>query len=227
MSKRLIIESDVVEIIKSGSKVLRVDADTVLTPSAKDAVLQYHIQIVHGSEIQRPSGKTVSMPKTYAPSTEGSSKVQATVAIGSDHGGFRLKEVLRQFVVERGYAVIDVGTDSEEACDYPDYAFAVARLVESGQAVRGIMIDGVGVASAIVANKVPGIRAVPCHDEFVARSSREHNNANVLTLGGRLIGAELAKSIVGIWLDTEYAAGRHEGRLSKIADVEKRYTKDR
>jgi ribose 5-phosphate isomerase B len=227
MSKKLITEFDVVEIARSGSKVLRVDAETILTPSAKDAVLQHGIQIVHAGETPQPVGRTVAAPAIYRPGTDKPAKTGGTVVIGSDHGGYRLKETLRQFLVEGGYTVIDVGTDSEEACDYPDFAFAVARLVGSGEAVRGIMIDGVGVASAIVANKVPGIRAVPCYDELVARSSREHNNANVLTLGGRIIGAELAKSIVRIWLDTEFAGGRHEGRVAKIGDIEKRYTKDR
>jgi len=168
----------------------------------------------------------VRTPAMFKPGTDNPSKNHTTIALGSDHGGYRLKEVLRKFLVEEGYAVVDVGTDSEEACDYPDFAFAVARTVASGQAARGIMIDGVGVASAIVANKVPGIRAVPCYDEFVARSSREHNNANVLTLGGRVVGSEMAKAIVRIWLETGFAGGRHEGRVSKIADIEKRFSKD-
>ncbi len=207
--------------------VLRVDSGTVLTPSAKDAAVQYHVQIVHADEIHNATGKTVGTPTTYSPKPDNPARNQGSVAIGADHGGYRLKEMLRQFLTDRGYVVIDVGTDSEEACDYPDFAFAVARLVESGQVARGIMIDGVGVASAIVANKVPGVRAVSCSDEFAARSSREHNNANVLTLGGRLIGTELAKSIVGVWLNTEYAGGRHDARIAKIADIERRFAKDK
>jgi ribose 5-phosphate isomerase B len=161
------------------------------------------------------------------PKGSGSPSSGAVIAIGSDHGGFRLKETLKQYVVELGYSVADVGTSSEEACDYPDFAYAVASMVASGQATRGIMIDGVGVASAIVANKVPGIRAVPCYDEFVAKSSREHNDANVLTLGGRIVGSELAKSIVKIWLETWFGGGRHQGRVQKIADIEQRFSKER
>jgi len=124
-----------------------------------------------------------------------------------------------------GFSVADVGTTSEEACDYPDFAYAVASLVASGQAARGIMVDGVGVASAIVANKVPGIRAVSCFDEFVAKSSREHNDANVLTLGGRTIGTEITKAIVKVWLETPFGGGRHQGRVQKITEIERRFSK--
>ena len=149
---------------------------------------------------------------------------ETVVALGSDHGGYRLKETLKGYLAELGYTVADVGTDSEEACDYPDFAYAVAAMVASGEAEKGIMIDGVGVASAIVANKVPGVRAVPCYDEFVAKSSREHNDANVLTLGGRVIGSELAKSLVRTWLDTWFGGGRHQSRVKKITDIEQRFS---
>ncbi len=224
MAKRLISEFDIVELVRSGANILRIDDETLLTPSAKDAILQYHVRVVHAGTPVQSSGTAIKPLSVFKPGSNGPAKKETTVAIGSDHGGYRLKELLRSFLTEIGYTVIDVGTNSEEACDYPDFAFAVARLVESGQAARGIMIDGVGVASAIVANKVPGIRAVPCSDEFAARSSREHNNANVLTLGGRVVGSELAKSIVRIWMDTDFAGGRHEGRVAKITDIEKRYT---
>ncbi len=226
MARRFITEFDILELVKSGSTILRVDATTLLTPSAKDAVLQYRVRVVHAGEPEQLAGNAVRMPAVFTPKKGSDGSKGETVALGADHGGYRLKEVLKAFLLEAGYSVIDVGTDSEETCDYPDFAYAVARLVESGQASRGIMIDGVGVASAIVANKVPGIRAVPCYDEFVARSSREHNNANVLTLGGRIVGTELAKSLVKIWLDTAYAGGRHEARVAKIGDIEKRYLKD-
>lgn len=148
-----------------------------------------------------------------------------TIALGSDHGGFLLKEALKVYLTEQGNHIIDVGTDSEQPCDYPDFAYAVASLVASNKAERGIMIDSVGVAPAIVANKVPGVRAVPCYDEFVARSSREHNNANVLTLGGKVLGIEIVKSIVKCWLNTPFAGGRHLPRVNKISDVEKRFLK--
>jgi ribose 5-phosphate isomerase B len=224
MIKKLITEQDVVEMAKRGEKVLRVDAATMMTPSAKDAALEHHIQITYSHDATSPKGQSVSTV-AYVPSKVGNSpNSSAVIALGSDHGGYRLKETLKQYVGELGYSVADVGTNSEEACDYPDFAYAVAAMVASGQASRGIMIDGVGVASAIVANKVPGIRAVPCYDEFVARSSREHNDANVLTLGGRIVGSELAKSIVKVWLETWFGGGRHQARVQKISDVEKRFT---
>lgn len=223
MAKKLIAERDILEQVKKGVKVLRIDEDTILTPSAKDAALHHHLQITHSQDGTSP--KSVDAI-SFATPKEGKSLNGATIiAIGSDHGGYRLKETLKQFVVELGYSVADVGTMSEEACDYPDFAYAVAAMVASGGASRGIMIDGVGVASAIVANKVPGVRAVPCYDEFVARSSREHNDANVLTLGGRIIGSELAKSIVKVWLETWFGGGRHQARVQKINDVERRFSK--
>ncbi|MDI6802911.1 MAG: ribose 5-phosphate isomerase B [Bacteroidota bacterium] len=147
------------------------------------------------------------------------------IAIGSDHGGFSMKEQLKPFIADMGYTIKDMGTTSEEACDYPDYAFAVAKLVSSGDADRGIMIDAVGVASAMVANKLPGVRAAACQNEFAARSSREHNDANLLTLGGRIIGIELAKTIVKAWLVTEFAGGRHQKRVDKISDIDLKYRK--
>ncbi|MGB2868631.1 MAG: ribose 5-phosphate isomerase B, partial [Bacteroidota bacterium] len=161
----------------------------------------------------------------YSPNDPKAPNAKIVVALGSDHGGFSMKEMLRSFLLDLGYTVADVGTNSEQACDYPDFAYAVASLVARGSANRGIMIDGVGVASAIVANKVPGVRAVPCYSEFVAQSSREHNDANVLTLGGRVLGSEAAKSIVKIWLSTWFGGGRHQQRVNKIGDIEKRFMK--
>ena len=164
----------------------------------------------------------------YIPPKDGTSaSATKVIALGSDHGGYRLKEILKQYLGEAGFSVADVGTTSEEPCDYPDFAYGVASMVATGHAYRGIMIDGVGVASAIVANKVPGIRAVPCYDEFVARSSREHNDANLLTLGGRVTGSEVAKAIVKVWLDTPFSGGRHQGRVQKISDVEQRFTQQK
>jgi ribose 5-phosphate isomerase B len=224
MAKKLITERDVLELANAGTNVLRVDANTVLTPSAKDVAFQRHIQIIVSQEASSPKSRSVEAISTIPPKSGSSPNASTLIALGSDHGGYRLKEALKQYVGELGFSVADVGTNSEDACDYPDFAYAVAAMVASGQASRGIMIDGVGVASAIVANKVPGIRAVPCYDEFVARSSREHNDANVLTLGGRIVGTELAKSIVKIWLETWFGGGRHQARVQKITDVEQRYS---
>jgi ribose 5-phosphate isomerase B len=143
------------------------------------------------------------------------------VALGADHGGFELKEVLKRYLEEWGYEVKDFGTDGAKAVDYPDFALAVAQAVAGGVAWRGIMVDSVGVGSAMAANKVKGIRAAPCSDRATARSSREHNDANVLTLGGKFLQPEEAREIVRVWLDAEFAGGRHRGRVNKITAIEK------
>ena len=144
------------------------------------------------------------------------------MAIGSDHGGYKLKETLKTYVAALGYKIVDVGTDSEEPCDYPDFAYAAARLISTGEAWRGIVIDGAGSGSCMVANKLPGVRAASCTNEFLARNSREHNDANVLTLGSRVVGTELAKSIVKVWIESVFSGGRHRKRVDKIGDVEER-----
>jgi ribose 5-phosphate isomerase B len=146
------------------------------------------------------------------------------IAIGSDHGGFALKERLKAFLEEQGHAVHDCGTSSEAAVDYPDFAHAVAHLVASGRCRLGIIIDGAGIGSAMVANKVPGVRAALCYDLSSARNSREHNHANVLTLGAGLIGANLAQQIVSEWIETPWGPDRHARRVAKITEIERRYT---
>jgi ribose 5-phosphate isomerase B len=147
------------------------------------------------------------------------------VAIGADHGGFELKEALKSDITALGFDVSDVGTNSKDAVDYPDFAHAVAQAVSSSKAWRGIMIDGAGIGSCIVANKVPGVRAGMAYDVSSANNSREHNDTNVLTLGAGLIGVALAKQIVKVWLTTDFAGGRHIPRVDKIMAVEKRYLK--
>jgi ribose 5-phosphate isomerase B len=147
------------------------------------------------------------------------------VAIGADHGGFEMKETLKADLSGLGYDVIDVGTTGKEAVDYPDFAHDVARLVGSGKAWRGIVVDGAGIGSCIVANKVPGVRAGLAYDYSSAVNGREHNDTNVLTLGAGLIGASLAKQIVETWLGTAFGGGRHARRVDKIVAVEKQYLK--
>jgi len=148
------------------------------------------------------------------------------VALGADHGGYALKETLKAYLTELGYPVVDCGTHSTEAVDYPDLAYAVARLVGSGEAWRGIMVDGAGIGSAMAANKVPGVRAALCYDHATALNSREHNDANVLTLGAGLIGPSLAKQIAQTWLATAFGGGRHQRRVDKISDIERRFSRD-
>jgi ribose 5-phosphate isomerase B len=142
------------------------------------------------------------------------------VAIGSDHGGFALKGELALYLKGNDYDVLDCGTYSTEAVDYPDFAAAVARKVSSGDAWRGIIIDGAGIGSCMAANKVPGVRAALCYDHATAVNSREHNDANVLTLGAGLIGVALAKQIVNAWLITDFGGGRHAKRVEKIMALE-------
>ena len=156
-----------------------------------------------------------------APSTSSQKKV----AIGADHGGLNLKQDLAKYLAELGYAVTDCGTLTPDPVDYPDIAYAVAKLVSDGAAWRGIIIDGAGIGSAMTANKVPGVRAALCYDLSTGRNAREHNDANVLTLGARLIGAGLARDIVQVFLETECTEERHKKRVAKIMDVEKRFLK--
>jgi ribose 5-phosphate isomerase B len=143
------------------------------------------------------------------------------VAIGADHGGVDLKAALARYLVEElGYAVKDVGTHSKDAVDYPDTAAAVARTVQSGECFRGVVIDAAGLGSAIACNKFRGVRAATCHDAASVRNSREHNDANVLSLGARFVNPGLARTLVRTFLATDFAGGRHARRVQKIAAIE-------
>jgi ribose 5-phosphate isomerase B len=142
------------------------------------------------------------------------------LAIGSDHGGLELKSVLIEALRQRGLDLRDMGTDGAESVDYPDFAEKVAGAVSRGEAACGVLICGTGIGMSIVANKFPGVRAALVTDEYMARMAKEHNNANVLVLGGRVLDAAAANRIVGIWLDTAYEGGRHQRRLDKIAEIE-------
>lgn len=144
------------------------------------------------------------------------------IALGADHGGYSLKENLIPFLQKQGYQVDDCGTHSPESVDYPDFAYVVAKKVSDGEAWRGIIIDGAGIGSCMVANKVDGVRAAMCYDHATALNSREHNNANVLTLGAGMIEASTARQIVLTWLNTNFGGGRHARRVDKIMDVERR-----
>lgn len=147
----------------------------------------------------------------------------ASLAIGADHGGFHLKERLAADLRDRGYTVRDCGTRSTDAVDYPDIAHAVAHEVSTGHCQVGIVIDGAGIGSAIAANKVPGVRAATCWDVTSARNSREHNYANVLSLGAGLLGENLARQVVDAWLATPRGESRHGRRVAKISQLEEHY----
>ena len=146
------------------------------------------------------------------------------IALGADHAGYLLKDRIRQYVTDRGYLVLDEGTNTSDSVDYPDYALKVAEDVASGRAERGILVCGSGIGMAITANKVCGIRAANISSAYEAQMSREHNNLNVLTLGARILDESDAMHIVQIWLDTPFSGGRHSGRLDKIHEIEKAHT---
>jgi ribose 5-phosphate isomerase B len=143
------------------------------------------------------------------------------IAIGSDHAGFAMKEALKAFLRDEGHDVLDVGTDSEATVDYPVFCAAAARAVGDGRADRAIVLGGSGQGEQIAANKVHGVRAALCHDLYLARLSRAHNDANVLSMGGRVIAETYAKEIVRVWLDTPFEGGRHVPRLEQIAAIER------
>jgi len=190
---------------------LTVPAGAMVTPLARDVALERRVVLA-----QEPIAASEPGPRPQAASDR-------TVALGADHGGYSMKEDLKAYLGELGYPVVDCGTFSTASVDYPDLAYAVARLVSEGRAWRGIVVDGAGIGSCMVANKVPGVRAAMCYDHATAVNSREHNDANVLTLGGVLVGRSLARQIVKTWLETDFGGGRHARRVDKIMGVERRF----
>ncbi len=202
-SAKSVITEDDVRGLEAGA-VLRIGQDARLTPLAADIVNERKIEI-----IRRASRR--------------GSKASKLVAVGADHGGFKMKEELKVLLGDLGHKVHDFGTDSESAVDYPDFAHAVARAVADGTSDVGIIIDGAGVGSAMTANKVPGVRAAACYSVAVARNSREHNDANVLTLGSKTITNAEMREIVTAWLATEITEDRHRKRVAKIDAIQRQY----
>ena len=231
MPRQLITEREVRDSLAAGQKRLEITPDALVTPLA----LEY--ATAHGFEILRkqigtsiapglPPGTAPAPIKEKEPSVVIDKPAKGeVVAFGADHGGYQFKQILIKFTESLGYRVIDLGTSTEEPCDYPDFAYAVAKTVAGGEAWRGIIIDGAGIGSCVVANKIPGIRAACCTSEFLARNAREHNDTNVLTLGSKVTGIEVCKEITRVWLESWFAGGRHKGRIDKITDVERRYFK--
>ncbi|MGW8224933.1 MAG: ribose 5-phosphate isomerase B [Anaerolineales bacterium] len=174
-------------------------------------------EVDRGSEIDSPS----SQPDSSSGKLEQKNRSRR-IAIAADHGGYSLKENLKPYLQQQGYQVDDCGTHSTESVDYPDFAYAAAKKVSDGEAWRGIIIDGAGIGSCMVANKVHGVRAAMCYDHATAVNSREHNNANVLTLGAGMIEPSLARQIVMTFLNTTFGGGRHARRVDKIMDIEKK-----
>jgi ribose 5-phosphate isomerase B len=222
MSRQLVTEEAIKSLLDSGSKTLPIEKDAIVTPLAAELALAHGVKL---TALEKNKGVEPTASKPLPASAFPSPEAAKVVVFGSDHGGFQLKEVLKKYAQEKGYQIVDVGTNSEEPCDYPDYAYAVATMVGAGKAWRGVMIDGAGIGSCVVANKVPGVRAACCHSEFVARNAREHNDTNVLTLGSRVVGSEVCKEILRIWLETWFSGGRHKQRVDKIVDVETKFLK--
>ena len=202
-SAKSVITEDDVRGLEAGA-VLRIGEDARLTPLAQDIVNERKIEIV-----RRASRR--------------GSKASKLIAVGADHGGFKMKEELKVLLGELGHTVQDFGAYSEDAVDYPDFAHAVARAVANGNSDLGIVIDGAGVGSAMTANKVPGVRAAACYSVEVARNSREHNDANVLTLGSKTITSKQMRDIVTTWLSTEISEERHRKRVAKIDAIQRQY----
>ncbi|MBI2955815.1 MAG: ribose 5-phosphate isomerase B [Acidobacteria bacterium] len=201
MPKRVLTAADI-EALPAGGEVV-VPRSAVVTDQAREVARERGVRIRIEGAVDAP-GASQHRP----------------VALAADHAGYELKEHLKKFLLEAGYEVRDLGTDSTAPVDYPDFAAAVARAVASGAAWRGIAIDAAGIGSTIAANKVPGARAALCYDRTTARNSREHNDANILALGARLLTPETARDIVAAWLETPFAGGRHQRRLDKIAALE-------
>ncbi|HWF12782.1 MAG TPA: ribose 5-phosphate isomerase B [Candidatus Acidoferrales bacterium] len=215
--KPLITAADLERVPENGE--LAVTDDTIVTPLARDAAERRGITIRIASQREQQSSANLSAGDI---SSEKSARI---VAIGSDHGGFELKEQLKGHLRDWGYQALDFGTNSSEAVDYPDFAETVGNAVAKGEAWLGIVLDSAGIGSSIAANKVPGVRAALCYDRATARNSREHNDANVLTLGAKLIAPEAAREIVALWLSTPFAGGRHQRRVDKIRAIEERAAK--
>ena len=212
--KKLILESDVIKLIKEGKNEIVVGKDTILTPLASDKIKSSKIKLIP-FEIDKKSESSCSV----------NGKPFSKIVIGSDHTGFKVKQSIIKLLRDNGYEVFDIGTFSEDSCDYPDFAFLAASKVVTREVCAGILIDATGIPSAIAANKFPGIRAATCYNEFSAKSSREHNDSNILAVGALSLGLETIKSITTTWLNSEFLKGRHQKRLDKIIDAEKKLFK--
>jgi ribose 5-phosphate isomerase B len=184
-----------------------VPAGALWTPSARDLASSRALRIV----------------ETTAERIVEITPAARKVAIGADHGGVALKRVLKSVIEGAGLIVEDAGTHDESPVDYPDIAERVALMVAEGKVHRGVLIDGAGIGSAMAANKIPGVRAALCYDKASARNSREHNDSNVLTLGGRLLTQTQAEDVLRTWLATPFAGGRHQARVDKIVALERKY----
>jgi ribose 5-phosphate isomerase B len=198
--KQVITEREVKAAATGDS--LRVEESAIITPLAEDLIRERNITV---ERVRRRAA------------------LRRRVALGADHGGFEMKEEIKRLLSDLGHEFQDYGTHSTDAVDYPDYAHAVARAVASGNCDLGIVVDGAGIGSCMAANKVPGVRAALCYDEATAKNSREHNGANVLTLGGKMISLDQMRKIVTLWLASDLTEDRHRRRVAKIDAIERDY----
>lgn len=220
--RRVITERDVRRAAGDGARQLDV-AGAAVTPSARDAAAALGVTLA-GAVAARgapPDGKLALRADPARTSSTPTGPAQLAIALGADHGGVALRDAIAARLRELGHVVTDHGTVGTAAVDYPDFAAAVARAVVLGQARFGIMVDGAGIGSCMAANKIRGARAAMCYDVTTAANAREHNDANVLTLGGGLIGPRLALAIVETFLATPFAGGRHAARVAKIEALER------
>lgn len=217
--KVLVTEADVRAARAKGEKVLVVPPGAIVTPLARDAAFDARIELRERAPGAPPPATSGEPDAGPAPQDGGA------IALAADHGGFALKQALLAHLKGRGLQVIDLGTHSTEAVDYPDFAAKVAKAVALGEAAWGILIDGAGIGSCMAANKVPGVLAATCHDERTARNSREHNGANVLCLGAGGLDEAAARRVVDAWLATPFAGGRHGRRVAKIKALERSFTR--
>jgi|CZKC01.1.fsa_nt_gi ribose 5-phosphate isomerase B len=219
--KPVVTASDLERIADGGE--LGIASDALITPLARDEAARRRItlKIVRDAEDQPIAGMNPTVVGASAAGIDATGK--KIVAIASDHGGYEMKEKLEQYLKDWGYAVIDLGTTNTDPVDYPDFAAAAAEAVASGRAWRGVVLDSAGIGSAIAANKVPGARAALCYDRATARNSREHNDANILTLGAKMIPLEVARETLAAWLETVFGGGRHAKRVDKIRALEAKF----
>ena len=236
MAKGLITEREVRRAARDGKKSLEA-AGAVVTPSARDLAgtlgltLSGDVRSARGGKPARrgapPKSESTSAPPVApkpnpATATPAPPAGKPAIALGADHGGVAMKNAIAEHLRTAGFPVTDLGTNSSDAVDYPDFAVAVARAVASEKATFGIMVDGAGIGSCMAANKIAGVRAAMCYDVTTAGNAREHNGANVLTLGGGMLGTRLALAIVDTFLSTAFAGGRHAKRVEKIDALDKR-----
>lgn len=211
MGRKLVTEADVLKAGSDGEKIIYILPKAIVTPLARDTMKERGISLESIDEKQKVNGG-------------GRSEEQRSdiIALAADHGGYELKEIIKKSLIGQGKKLRDYGTYSSQPVDYPDFAIKASEAVARGDCYTGIILDGGGFASAMVANKEPGILAATCWDNFTTMLAREHVNANILCIGGKIIGPALALAMVKVWLETPFAGGRHQRRVDKIKEIEKR-----